>query len=178
VSERWPKEICYTKSGQALRPYLSDRTTIAPEAIGAIGYQLSDVRVLDFFGLTDSFIAHNGVIPIETYMMGRHHYEYVMQREPDLFFFHSDLINHIPLLNRWGYSETRDTFKLVDKECDLFIGMKRSSTSTSFRFSIILTVQPVETAAYPKTAQRPGRKGKDNLTPITIVLQLLGGGEP
>ncbi len=111
----WPSGECYRKVAQSLHPYLSGDTVVAPEAVGQVGYELGNVPVLDFFGLTDSFIARNGVIPIETYTMGKHHYEYTMQQKPALFIFHSDLNNHVPLLNAWGYSQQYETLRVVDR---------------------------------------------------------------
>ena len=89
-----------------------------------------DIPILDFFGLTEPFIARNGVIPIETYTMGKHNYEYVMQQEPDLFFFHSNIVNHIPFMNPWGYSQRYETFRIADlqEKCELLVGMKESLT--------------------------------------------------
>ncbi len=111
-SNRWPTGQCYTTAGKLLQPYLTKESLIAPEAIGAIGYILKDVNVLDFFGLTEPFIANNGTIPRARFNMGKHHYEYTMKKRPDLFFFHADLRNHIPNLNKWGYSKKYATFKL------------------------------------------------------------------
>jgi heme/copper-type cytochrome/quinol oxidase subunit 4 len=119
---------CYAKMGQVLRPHMSEQTTVAPEAIGQTGYALINSPILDFFGLTDPYIARNGVIPIETYTLGKHHYEYVMRQRPALFLFHSHISNHIPFLNQWGYSEEYTTFSVTDTvgKCGLLVGVENS----------------------------------------------------
>lgn len=119
---------CYGKMGQVLRPHMSEQTMVAPEAIGQTGYALINSPILDFFGLTDPYIARNGVIPIETYSLGKHHYEYAMRQRPALFLFHSDISNHIPLLNRWGYSEEYTTFGITDSQtnCKLLVGVENA----------------------------------------------------
>ena len=109
-----------------MQPYLTNESLIAPEAIGAIGYILKDVKVLDFFGLTEPFIANNGTIPRARFNMGKHHYEYTMKKQPDFFFFHADLRNHIPNLNKWGYSKKYATFKLKKDSGELTIGIYNS----------------------------------------------------
>jgi hypothetical protein len=128
VADQWPSGECYKRVGQVLRPHLSRQTVVAPEAIGIIGYTLIDIPVLDFFGLTDPFIARNGVIPIETYTMGKTHFEYTMQQSPALFFFHSNINSHIPFLNQWGYSSEYETFRITNTQakCELFVGAKNS----------------------------------------------------
>jgi hypothetical protein len=125
-SDRWPAGICYVDASKILHPYLTNNSLIAPEGIGAIGYELNDVPILDFFGLTEPYIAKNGTIPRAIYNMGKHHYEYTMTRHPELFFFHSDLINHIHYLNKWGYSEKYSTYKLTNDSGELAIGIKIS----------------------------------------------------
>ncbi len=126
VAAQWPTGMCYRKLGQVLQPYISKQNLVAPEALGQLGYTLIDVPMLDFFGLTDSYIARNGVIPIETYTLGKHHYQYTMQQSPDLFLLHSDITNHIPLLNQWGYSQQYTTFRITDTQlkCELLVGTK------------------------------------------------------
>lgn len=128
VAENWPSGRCYEQVGVVLRPYLSQQTVIAPEAIGILGYAVDTVPILDFFGLTDAEIARHGTIPIETYTLGKHDYEYVMQRHPEIFLFHSHITNHIPLLNQWGYAQDYDTFSMrsPNLQCQLIIGLDRS----------------------------------------------------
>ena len=158
---KWPKAICYERTGEILHPYLSEQSVVVPEALGATSYQLADVYILDLFGLTDSFIARNGVIPFETYNFGKQHYEYVMQREPDLFFFHSYLTNHIPSLNDWGYSEKYKTFMLVDEKCDLLIGIKLSMVDTLLPvLESAFRVQLVDTIDLPKNDEKTWPQGE------------------
>jgi hypothetical protein len=125
-SYRWPTGQSYIVAAKLLQPYLAEESLIAPEAIGAIGYELKDVRMLDFFGLTEPYTANNGTIPRERFNMGKHHYEYTMTRQPDLFFFHADLRNHIPYLNKWGYSEKYSTYTLTKDTDELTIGIHNS----------------------------------------------------
>ena len=125
-SDRWPAGTCYVDAARLLQPYLTQESVIAPEAIGSVGFTLRDVTIFDFFGLTEPYIANNGTIPRAIYNMGKHHYEYTMTRQPDLFFFHSDLRNHIPYLNKWGYSEKYSTYKLTNDSGDLTIGIEKS----------------------------------------------------
>lgn len=125
-SDKWPAGICYVDAARLLQPYLAPGSVIAPEGIGIIGYKLKDVTILDFFGLTEPYIANNGTIPRAIYNMGKHHYEYTMTIQPDLFFFHSDLRNHIHYLNKWGYSEMYSTYQLKNEHCELTIGIKNS----------------------------------------------------
>ncbi|MBN1657329.1 MAG: hypothetical protein JXA93_02955 [Anaerolineae bacterium] len=126
VATKWPAGVCYEQSARALRPYLTEQTAIAPEAVGKIGYALANTPIIDFFGLTDPHIARHGVVPLATYSMGKHDYEYVMGQQPALFIFHSDIVNHIPLLNRWGYSVQYGTFTISDRDagCELLVGIK------------------------------------------------------
>jgi hypothetical protein len=125
-SDRWSAGICYVEAGKLIQPYLTQESLIAPEGIGAIGYELKDVAILDYFGLTEPYITNNGTIPRAIYNMGKHHYEYTMTRQPDLFFFHSDLRNHIHYLNKWDYSEKYSTYKLTSDSGELTIGIKIS----------------------------------------------------
>jgi len=125
-SEKWSAGICYVDAAKLLQPYLNKESVIAPEGIGVIGYELKDVTVLDFFGLTEPFIANNGTIPRARYNMGKHHYEYTMTRQPNLFFFHSDLRNQIHYLNKWGYSEKYSTYKLSNDSGELTIGIENT----------------------------------------------------
>ncbi len=122
----WPTEMCYRKVGIVLQSHLSKDTLLAPEAIGAIGYQLPEVPILDMFGLTEPFIARNGVIPKAAYSLGKHNYQYVMQQNPSLFLFHSDVVNHIPYLNKWGYSQDYSSYQLDDGNCQLMVGIRNS----------------------------------------------------
>jgi hypothetical protein len=131
-SEQWPTGQCYISAGKLLQPYLTEESLIAPEAIGAIGYELNDVQVLDFFGLTEPYIANNGTIPSARFNMGKHHYEYTMTKRPDLFFFHADLRNHIPYLNKWGYSEKYSTFTITNNTGELTIGIHNSLVDLLF----------------------------------------------
>jgi len=126
VADKWSSGICYGKIAEVLQPYLSKDTMLAPEAIGMIGYRLPDVPILDIFGLTDPYIARHGVIPQPTFTSGKHHYQYVMQQQPALFLFHSDLIHHIPYLNKWGYSEKYRTYRLRYRSCELYVGINET----------------------------------------------------
>ncbi len=58
--------------------------------------------------------------------MGKHHYEYTMIKQPDIFFFHSELRNHIHYLNKWGYSEKYSTYTLTNEHGELTIGIENS----------------------------------------------------
>jgi hypothetical protein len=149
VARLWRDGVCYRLAGEALRPHLPPQALIAPEAIGLLGYTLVDFPVLDFFGLTEPFIARDGVIPIETFTMGKHHYSYTMQQHPALFFFHSDLTNHVPMLNRWGYSEQYHTYLLSDprQSCELYIGIRAGLVDRLLPpLQQTFTVQPMDTA--------------------------------
>lgn len=126
VLERWDKEVCYVRAGQALRPVLPIGTVLSPEALGALGFELIEFRFFDSFGLVEPFIARNGRIPVAAYSLGKHHYAYTMQQAPDLFFFHSQVNNHIPLLNRFGYSDQYATYNLVADDCSLLVGIKKT----------------------------------------------------
>lgn len=125
-SNLWPAGTCYVDAGKLLHPYLTQESVIAPEAIGIIGYELMDVKVLDFFGLTEPYIASNGTLPRAIYNMGKHHYEYTMTKQPEIFFFHSELRNHIHYLNKWGYSEKYSTYKLTNEHGELTVGIENS----------------------------------------------------
>ena len=125
----WAAGTCYEDAGSLLEPYLSQSTLIAPEAIGAIGFKLKEITILDFFGLTEPYIAKNGTIPRAAYNMGKHNYQYTMARQPDLFFFHSNLGNHIPYLNKWEYSTKYITYNLMNEKGQLTVGIKNSLDS-------------------------------------------------
>jgi hypothetical protein len=127
--EQWTEGKCYEEAGSLLKPYLNETTVIAPEAIGTIGYKLKEITIIDYFGLTEPYIAKKGTIPRAAYNMGKHHYEYTMKRQPDLFFFHSDLGNHIPYLNKWEYSEKYTTYNLMNENGQLTVGIKNSLDS-------------------------------------------------
>ena len=124
--EQWAEGQCYEDASNLLKPYLNGATVIAPEGIGTIGYNLKETTILDFFGLTDSYIANKGTVPRAVFNMGKHHYEYTMKKHPDLFFFHSDLGNHIPYLNKWGYSTKYTTYNIINENGELTIGIKDS----------------------------------------------------
>jgi hypothetical protein len=126
VTPHQPINECYRKVGLTILPYLSDGMLVAPEAIGTLGYTLGEVPIMDFFGLANPYIARHGVIPIETYNLGKHNYEYVMQQDPALFFFHSHISNHIPWLNQWDYSQEFETFRITDaqRKCQLLVGVR------------------------------------------------------
>ena len=148
----WPTEICYKKVGIILQSQFSKNTLLAPEAIGAIGYQLPEVPILDMFGLTEPFIARNGVIPKAAYTFGKHNYEYVLGQNPAIFLFHSDVVNHIPYLNKWGYSQDYSTFQLDDGNCQLVVGIRNSylpgwvnALEQAFR------IQPFDTSSLPRS---------------------------
>jgi len=125
----WAAGKCYEDAASLLQPYLNESTLIAPEAIGAIGFKLKEITILDFFGLTEPYIAKTGTIPRAAYNMGKHNYEYTMARQPDLFFFHSNLGNHIPYLNKWEYSTEYTTYNLTNKNGKLTVGIKNSLDS-------------------------------------------------
>jgi hypothetical protein len=127
--EPWAEGKCYEDAGSLLKPYLNKTSLIAPEAIGAIGFKLMEIPILDFFGLTEPYIAKKGTIPRAAYSMGKHNYEYTMARQPDLFFFHSNLGNHIPYLNKWEYSTKYTTYNLINENGQLTIGIKNSLDS-------------------------------------------------
>ncbi len=124
---------CYAQSAAALLPVLGPHTLVAAESIGVLGYELPDVPILDLFGLTEPYIAHNGGVPVATYTMGKHHYQYVMDRQPDLFIFHGDPTNHIPYLNRLGYAQQYHTLhvQLKPKGCSLMIGTRTDQADLS-----------------------------------------------
>lgn len=124
--EQWAEGKCYEDAGSLLKPYLDKTTVIAPEGIGTIGYKLKEIAIFDFFGLTEPYIAINGTVPRAVYNMGKHHYEYTMRKHPDLFFFHSNLGNHIPYLNKWGYSALYTTYNLMNENGELTVGIKNS----------------------------------------------------
>ncbi len=124
--DQWAEGKCYEDAGNLLKPYLKKSTVVAPEGIGTIGYKLKEITILDYFGLTEPYIANNGTVPRAVYNMGKHHYEYTMRKQPDLFFFHSDLGNHIPYLNKWGYSTMYTTYNLMNKNGELAVGIKNS----------------------------------------------------
>jgi hypothetical protein len=123
---QWAEGKCYEDAAGLLKPYLNKTTLIAPEGIGTIGYKLKEITIHDFFGLTEPNIANNGTVPRAVYNMGKHDYEYTMLKHPDLFFFHSDLRNHIPYLNKWGYSAMYTTFNLTNENGELTIGIENS----------------------------------------------------
>jgi hypothetical protein len=125
----WAEGKCYKEAGSLLKPYLDESILIAPEAIGTIGFKLNKIRILDFFGLTEPYIAKKGTIPRAVFNMGKHHYEYTMKKQPDLFFFHSNLGNHIPYLNKWEYSEKYTTYNLMSENGQLTVGIKNSHDS-------------------------------------------------
>ena len=127
--EPWAEGKCYEDAGNLLKLYLDETTIIAPEGIGRIGYNLKETTILDFFGLTEPYIAKKGTIPRAVFNMGKHHYEYTMSKQPDLFFFHSDLGNHIPYLNKWEYSEKYTTYNLLNENGQLTVGIKNSLDS-------------------------------------------------
>ena len=127
--EPWAEGKCYEDAGSLLKPYLNETNLIAPEAIGAIGFKLKKIRILDFFGLTEPYIAKNGTIPRAAFNMGKHNYEYTMALQPDLFFFHSNLGNHIPYLNKWEYSSKYTTYNLTNENGQLTVGIKNSLDS-------------------------------------------------
>ncbi len=163
VAAQWPGDECYRKIGLVLRPHLSKEILIAPEAIGRLGYTLIDIPVLDFFGLTDPYIARHGVLPIETYNMGKHHSEYVMQQKPTLFFFHSDIINHIPLFNQWGYFQEYATFRVTDTHanCGLLVGVRNSLVPVLLpALEQDFTVQLVETKSLQKNSAATWPEGE------------------
>jgi len=108
--------------------------------IGTIGYKLKEITILDFFGLTEPYIANNGTVPRAVYNMGKHHYEYTMRKHPDLFFFHSNLGNHIHYLNKWGYSTSYTTYNLMNENGELTVGIKNSLVN--------LLVPPLRTGFY------------------------------
>jgi hypothetical protein len=124
----WPSGQCYEYVGEVLHPNLTGQTVVASEAIGIIGYTMLDIPILDIFGLTEAEIARHGVVPIETYTLGKHYYEFVMQQHPEIFLFHSQITNHIPLLSQWGYGEGYDTFNIrsPERQCELIIGLERT----------------------------------------------------
>ncbi len=124
--EQWAEGKCYEDAGSLLKPYLDKTTVIAPEGLGTIGYKLKEITILDFFGLTEPYIANNGTVPRAVYNMGKHHYEYTMRKQPDLFFFHSNLGNHIHYLNKWGYSTSYTTYNLMNENGELTVGIKNS----------------------------------------------------
>jgi hypothetical protein len=151
----WPSGECYVSIGRALRPHLSNQSVVASEGIGKLGYTLTDIPILDIFGLTDSYIARHGVIPIETYNLGRHNYEYVMHQNPTLMFFHSNIVNHIPLLNQWGYSQAYQTFNVADTQahCEMLVGVKNSSVPALLPvFEQNFVVQAVDTSKVQRNA--------------------------
>jgi hypothetical protein len=127
--EPWAEGKCYEDAGDLLKPFLNENTLIAPEAIGTIGYKLNEIKILDYFGLTEPYIAKKGTIPRAAYNMGKHNYEFTMRKQPELFFFHSDLGNHIPYLNKWEYSEKYTTYNLMNENGQLTVGIKNSLDS-------------------------------------------------
>ena len=151
VAAQWPAGICYKKVTVALSHSLSKNTLIAPEAIGTIGYLLPEVPILDIFGLTEPYIARNGVIPQPAFTSGKHHYQYVMQQNPAMFLFHSDLIHHIPYLNKWGYSENYRTYHLDGGNCELLVGIhKMYAPDWVPALEQVFTVQTINTEGLPE----------------------------
>lgn len=126
----WPAGQCYEKAGKLIETHLPENAKIAPEGIGIIGYALKKVQIFDFYGLTEPYIARHGTIPRARYTMGKHHYEYTMKNQPEIFFFHSPLANHIPYLNKFGYSRDYTTYRLKDHIGQLTIGIKNNLTKT------------------------------------------------
>lgn len=151
-AEIWPTEICYKKVGIALQSQLSKNTLLAPEAIGAIGFQLPDVPIMDMFGLTEPEIARSGVIPKAVYTFGKHNYQYVMQQNPAMFLFHSDIVNHIPYLNKWGYSQDYTTYQLDDGSCQLVIGIRNSYLPAwASALGQVFDMTPLDTSNLPRS---------------------------
>lgn len=122
--EIWPEGQRYKRVGELIKPVVNNKTVIAPEGIGIIGNELRDVKIFDFYGLTEPYIAKHGVIPRARYTFGKHHYQYTMKNSPDIFLFHSELGNHIPYLNKWGYSNLYQTFSLDEEQVKFTIGIK------------------------------------------------------
>ncbi len=76
----------YEWRGRMLKTILPQNSVIATDAIGAIGY-VSDLRIIDLFGLTDETIAHT---PVETGPGLAGHEKsnprYVLKKRPDVIF--------------------------------------------------------------------------------------------
>ena len=157
-AQRWMIPVCYDQLGQALAPQIGPATVFAPEALGEIGYRLPQVQMLDFFGLTEPYIARNGTMPLARYSYGRHHYEWTMRQQPDLFLFHSDVRNHIPWLNRWGYSTQYTTYELTGSAptCSFTVGIRNdhsgawlSAIQPRFQMRLLPTADIPENTAVP-----------------------------